>query len=168
MGALPVALARQLRDTYGLVRAVETGTYHGAGAAALAELFPAVETIELSWRNYLLARLRVRHRAVHFRRGDSRRLLRPSSVPTLYWLDAHWSGGGTAGKDVECPVLEEIAATQGGHPGDCYLIDDARLFVDPPPAPHDPAKWPSLEQLRSALLPRHVTLEGDVILARPP
>src|SRR5437764_32289 len=62
--------------------------------------------------------------------GDSREVLaglRDPGLATLYFLDGHWSGGETAGREAECPVLPELAAIAGGHPDDCVVVDDARL-----------------------------------------
>ena len=106
--------------------------------------------------------------------GDSRERLRElvdRRIPTLYWLDGHWSGGPTAGVDDECPVLPEIEHIGKGHPDDCLLIDDARLFVASPPPPHDPAQWPSLvevfDALRASRPDAHVTIVADTVIAVP-
>ena len=70
--------------------------------------------------------------------------------------------------DHECPLLDEIRATSPGHARDCYLIDDARLFMNPPPPPHDPAQWPTFDEilaLFAQLRPRHSTeIVSDVIV----
>lgn len=50
------------------------------------------------------------------------------------------------------------------------LIDDARLFLAPPPPPHDREQWPSFMQVMDALRARHeryVTVFEDVIVAVP-
>jgi hypothetical protein len=77
----------------------------------------------------------------------------------------------TAGADDECPVLEEIEAIGEGHPDDSFVIDDARLFASAPPAPMDPAKWPTLLEVFDALRTRHpehfVTVLGDQVVAVP-
>jgi hypothetical protein len=175
MGTLPADLVADLQQRLGLARAVETGTFQGGGARRLAELFPAVVTIELSPEVQCDAAARLRDiPAVTSLLGDSREVLPEvvdPSLPTLYWLDGHWSGGLTGGKGMECPVLEEIAAIASGHADDCVLIDDARLFVAAPPPPHDPAQWPTLmevfDALRAARADAHVTLLDDVIIAVP-
>jgi hypothetical protein len=169
---LPEDLVAKLAAAHGIRRAVETGTWTGDGTRALARRFDKVETIELSLKLALRAkRAFLFEPRVRVRYGDSAKLLRPSTEPTLYWLDGHWSGGETAGADHECPVLDEIRATSPGHRQDCYLIDDARLFVEPPPPPHDPAQWPTLDEIRELLAqvrPQHaVQVVGDVIVAEP-
>ncbi len=64
-------------------------------------------------------------------------------VPALFFLDAHWSGGPTAGEEIDCPILDELEALASGGPEDCILIDDARLFAEPPQW-RKAAKWPPL------------------------
>ena len=78
----------------------------------------------------------------------------------------------TAGETDECPVLDELRALAEGHPDDCVLIDDARLFVEPPPPPHKPDQWPSLDEVVVAIRatrPAHqVEVHHDIIVAVPP
>jgi hypothetical protein len=175
MGGVPGDLAVQLRDELGLVRAVETGTYRGGTTRELAQMFPSVVTIELSPELHRDAVAEFEGiPAIRALQGDSALLLpdvADPAKPTLWFLDGHWSGGPTAGKDAECPVLDEIAALAAGHDGDCVLIDDARLFAAPPPPPHDPAQWPSLvevfDALRAAHQEHHVTMLADLVIAVP-
>ena len=175
MGSLPPELAVALRDRLGLRRAVETGTYLGGGARLLAGLFESVVTIELSES---LAARAAQELAdlpnVTVRNGDSRQVLpelAATEVPTLYWLDGHWSGGETAGAELECPLLWELAAIGAGTAEDAVLVDDARLFTASPPPPHDPAAWPTIvevfDALRSARGGHHVTVLGDLVVAVP-
>jgi hypothetical protein len=175
VGGVPRELVGELKGTVGLRRAVETGTYRGGGARTLAEIFDDVVTIELSDELHDAASRQLADlgnvRVLH---GDSRAELGPlaaEGTPTLYWLDGHWSGGSTAGAAHECPVLEELGAIGSGHPDDCVLIDDARLFAAAPPPPHDPAQWPSLievfDTLRSHRPQHHLTLLHDLVIAVP-
>jgi hypothetical protein len=54
---------------------------------------------------------------------------------------------------------------------DCYLIDDARLFLAPPPPPHKAEAWPTFEQIKDAAAELRagyvVGLVGDVIAVVP-
>ena len=172
---VPQRLARDLRDRLGLVRAIETGTYRGQGARLLAEVFPTVITIEVAPQ---LARAAARALGalpnVRVEQGSSRDVLPrlvDANQPTLYWLDGHWSGGATGGADDQCPVLAELDAIAGGHADDCILIDDARLFLAPPPPPHRPEQWPSYRQIEDAIRsarPRHaIVVAHDVVVAVP-
>jgi hypothetical protein len=169
----PEELVVRLAGHYGIRRAVETGTYLGEGTRALARHFQSVETIELSRRLALRAKLVFAlNRRVTVRYGSSADLLTPATEPTLYWLDGHWSGGTTAGQSYECPVIAELAATSPGTARDCYLIDDARLFLNPPPPPHNPEQWPSFSEIKATvkdLRPLHrISIEDDVIVIEPP
>lgn len=175
MGSVDLQLARDLRDGLGLVRAIETGTYRGRTARALATVFESVVTIEVSPELAAAAAARLRDcPAVQVRQGHSVRLLteaRDTTLPTLYFLDGHWSGGVTGGEDDECPVLEELRVIGRAHTHDCFVIDDARLFASAPPPPHRSAMWPELtdviDQLRD-LHPGHVvTVLNDQLIAVP-
>lgn len=96
--------------------AVETGTFRGDSALALAGAFGSCITIE---RQPNLAE-RARERflqsgaAIEVITGSSRDLLsevcQSLKGPAFFWLDGHWSGGETAGKDDPCPLLAELHA----------------------------------------------------------
>ncbi|MDB5294151.1 MAG: hypothetical protein JWO31_134 [Phycisphaerales bacterium] len=211
---VPHDLVAWLRDAAGLTAFVETGTHKGTTAAWAAGLFPRVVTTEAYEPLYRLSLARHGHLPnVEFRLGDSPAVLR-EVVPTLtgpavFWLDAHWSGPGTAGgaeaspgpaagpvPDArarpggepgsgaateegsgsaagECPLLAELAAVNAAaaDAGHVVLIDDARLFLAPPPAPHDPTHWPDLRAVCDALgrhpSDRYVLVFRDVIVAVP-
>ena len=135
---------------------VETGTFRGGTSRWAASHFERVHTVERAEALY-------RDNAKHFdavpnlvaHLGDSRTVLprvlaEIGSQPALFWLDGHWSGGVTAGAGDECPLLDEMAllADRGD---DLILIDDARFFLSAPPAPHDPACWPTLIDIVHAL-----------------
>jgi hypothetical protein len=175
VGQVPRNLVAELQSRLELTRAVETGTWQGEGARRLAAVFPEVVTIELSSELHEGARAALatnpRIRALH---GRSPAILREivDGTPTLYWLDAHWSYGDTAGKGDQCPLLEELAAISGGStPADCILIDDARYFLATPERPLDPAQWPTIWDVFAAVRstwPTHqVTVAHDVVVAVP-
>jgi predicted O-methyltransferase YrrM len=174
VGSVDVQLADDLRREVGLVRAVETGTYVGDTARKLAGVFPAVITIERSDLFFQRASEALRDipqiTCVH---GHSATKLRDvaDATPSLYYLDAHWSRGSTSGEDDECPVLQEIEALRDGHPDDCVVIDDARLFAAAPPPPHKSGHWPTLLELFDSLRsirPAHlVTVIDDQVIAAP-
>jgi hypothetical protein len=176
VGAVPQELAAELKTVLGLRRAVETGTYRGGGARALAGIFDQVVTIELSEQLFRTAADDLTDcDNVTCVLGDSCEQLgklAAEAVPTLYWLDAHWSGAATGGAAHECPVLGELEAIGAGHPSDCVLIDDARLFAAAPPPPHKADDWPRLMDVLDALRahrPRHhVTVLHDLVFAVPP
>jgi hypothetical protein len=175
MGTIELRLATELRDELGLKRAIETGTYRGLTARALAPVFGNVVTIELSRELHeRAARALGDLPNVEAIQGDSRQVLAGiarAEMPTLYFLDGHWSGGATDGAGDECPLLGELAAIGSGHPQDCLVIDDARLFTSAPPPPHNPAQWPTITEVFDAIRlqrPDHfVTLLADQVIAVP-
>lgn len=182
MHPLPRDLVHDLSTGLGLRAAVETGTYLGDTAAILSEIFPAVWSIEISQDLHERAVRQHGHRVgLHLLLGASQDVL-PALVgemgePALFWLDGHWtadaSEGPTGGRERECPVVEEIQAIdQYEHASEsCILIDDARLFLGPPPPPYRAAVWPSFLELVDLLRARHdrfVTVLDDVIISGPP
>ncbi|RKQ92885.1 hypothetical protein C8N24_2741 [Solirubrobacter pauli] len=175
MGSVDLQLASDLKTALGLRRAVETGTFRGQTARGLAGVFESVLTIELSVELHRSAQEALRDTpAVTALQGHSVPVLEQvadPALPTLFFLDGHWSGGPTAGADDECPVLEELAAIGTGHPDDCILIDDARLFTASPPPPHKPEAWPTLletiDALRAQHPEHHITLLDDQVIAVP-
>lgn len=174
---VPLDLAVRLKESLGLLGAVETGTLLGDSAVQLARCFPQVWTIELSPEFHEAAQNRHKNAAnVRFLQGSSPAHLKAiagsTSGPLLYWLDAHWSAGETAGEDFECPVIAEIDAIDGStHAAEsAILIDDARLFFGPPDPPHKREQWPTFMDIADHVrqrYARYVTALEDVIIAVP-
>ena len=154
---------------------VETGTYRGDTAAWAAEHFARVTTIELSPAYCAAAQTRFRDRpGVRVLGGDSSAVL-AATIPALpgaafFWLDAHWSGLDTAGRETECPLLAELALLNAAPVTHVVLVDDARLFCAPPMRPHRAELWPDLATTVALLRAegrRHVVLFEDVLIAVP-
>jgi hypothetical protein len=161
----------------GIKNFVETGTYQANTALWAAGQFNQAYTIEAAQSLYDQAITKFSTVPnLHFHLGDSRTCLQTIQKsldgPALYWLDAHWSGGPTYGQNDECPLLSEIEQVNQGAADSVILIDDARLFLSPPPKPHDPDQWPDLLTVLSALAqpkPRRYTIvHQDVIVSVPP
>jgi hypothetical protein len=58
-------------------------------------------------------------------------------VPTLFWLDGHYSGGITSSADLHSPINAELDAILGhAIATHVILIDDARLFTGRDGYPH--------------------------------
>lgn len=171
---MPLQLAA---DVAPLVRrAVETGTAFGDSTALLAGVFDRVITLELSPAYAAAARDRFASvDGVEVVEGNSGELLREIAdpdVPTFYFLDAHWTGGPAGGEELECPVVEELAAlAQRGCDRDVVVIDDVRVFARPP-AGHSRLRWPEPRELERLLLeayPRHrVFVADDQMIALGP
>ena len=141
-----------------------------------ASCFPKVFTIEYSREIYLKTATRLSGigtiRALY---GDSRAELQ-TIVPSLdsaavFWLDSHWSGANTWGKGDECPLLQELAIIRQSRFENFIFIDDARMFLAPPPEPHDAEQWPSVQTVLAELgLVSHETytvIVDDVIISVP-
>jgi len=157
---------------------VETGTFQGGTAAWASTMFKTVHTIELSeelfskWSPVLQSRGNI---TCH--QGTSpavmRKLLPTIKETTIFWLDAHYSAGITAGKDDECPLLEEIKIIRETMDltKTCILIDDARLFMVPVPKPHNVDQWPTVQEVLNAIDPEgkdfFTVVFGDVFFSVP-
>lgn len=170
----PTEVIRALRDRYELDCFVETGTHMGDTALWAADFFSTVVTVELAKEYYIEAQLRFRgDPRITLIEGHSPEILaeiRPSLPPSFFWLDAHYSGGPTAGFLYECPVLDEIEAIATDLDRHFVMIDDARLFINAPPPPHRTSDWPPLSVIVAALSAQHplsITLFEDVVLAAP-
>jgi hypothetical protein len=172
---LPRDLVEFLAGAYQLGNFFETGTYYGESSAWAAERFATVTTVERAPILFSIARLKLgRYRNIKMEFGDSRAILEqvvPALPPTLFWLDAHWSGGQTAGQgDAECPLLDELRLIAPDLDRHFVLIDDARLFAMPPPPPCTAEAWPTLTEIFDVLRATHqpyIAICRDVIVAVP-
>ena len=173
----PTAIVEKMRTEFKLGEFVETGTYLGNTAAWASEQFERVFTIEGSPDFHQQAsKHHQERRNIEFLLGDSRTMLsevvaRLGNTPALFWLDAHWMPG-SFGQANECPVIEEIAAIHQSQAEHFILIDDARLFLAPPPLPHRAKDWPDIGAVLSALnipgrLPNYTVVYNDVIISVP-
>ena len=158
-------------------RFVETGTFMGGTSAWAAGNFREVHTIEIAQVLYDRARVNFANVPnVKLHLGDSSailpRILLEEEVPSVFWLDGHWCGGESGGEDSECPLLRELEIINTlAHPESILLIDDARLFLAPPPRPHNRLKWPDIGEITACLHqdrhPRRVRIVDDVIVCVP-
>ncbi|MBD2260783.1 hypothetical protein [Pseudanabaena sp. FACHB-2040] len=172
----PTELISQLRAELSLKNFVETGTYHGNTSAWAANQFEQVYTIENSEPLHKRAQATFSVvKNIGFLLGDSRaelqKILPTLQGKSLFWLDAHWSGGETYGEADQCPLLEEIAVINQFAADSCILIDDARLFTSPPQPPHRLEYWPDivtvLDSLQQGAIERYIVIIEDVIIAVP-
>jgi len=152
----PFEIILDLAKLSGATTFIETGTYRGTTTRGAAGHFESVFTMERAEGLYQQHHqdLRALGNVEPFF-GDSKNLLREvvsrlGNQPAVFWLDGHWSGGETAGKNDECPVLSELD-TLGHRQGDVILIDDASLFLSAPPLPHQPDQWPTFPEIVNVL-----------------
>ena len=119
---------------------IETGSLHGKGIEAARQAgFGKIISIELSKEHWRYCRkLFTGDGRVSLYHGDSVKLL-PLILACIddkctFWLDAHFSGDDTAQGPCSSPVLQEIEIINNHHiKGHTIIIDDMRLFRNPPP-----------------------------------
>lgn len=157
--SLDPRLVTSLQSALPLKVLIETGTFEGATIANLVAQFDKIVSIELSealWLNAANRFNQLDH--VQILHGNSQDRLRElqsqlQHVGVLYWLDAHWCvASNTAGELSQCPLIEELKAIGKLNRESVVLIDDARLFLAPPLAPHEISQWPGFHQIITQLL----------------
>jgi len=157
--------------SYGITTFIESGTSRGDGVAAMLPYVDRVYTVE-AWDdafNFSVDRFKNQPN-IDIRLGDSGELLplimEDADSPAVFWLDAHYSGEGTAQLTSDTPVVAEMQAISESKYADshCVIIDDARGF----------GVWkdyPTVEAMRemsAELFPNHeFMLEGDEIFILP-
>ena len=174
---IPMNLAEWIRKQTGVRVFVETGTFMGDTAAWAGDCFAQVMTVERDPQLYQGATARFASDGhIQCLQGHSIQVLNTIlcqlQEPALFWLDAHWSGDGTYGEGDECPLTAELALILASPHDHIVLIDDARLFLAPPPPPHEPGQWPDLQSLMAVLAgsrerPRFTIIQDDCILNFP-
>lgn len=173
-GGIPINYIRLFSSEYNIPVFIETGTAGGESIRKAALIFPICHTIEV-----------IEGRAdgvypdnVTLHTGDSGKLIRGLSEnykghKVFFWLDAHWSEPvASEENEQECPLMQEIDAIfHSGHKEPFIMIDDARLFLGPPPWPCDPRKWPSVkdifDRLSSCWPDSIVSVIDDYIICLP-
>ena len=121
---------------------IETGTYCGDTVNVARYYFDSIISIELSKDLHSKNKERFKNvQNVALHNGDSGKLLKEilksiDEERIIFWLDAHYSGIGTATTKTSCSImgeLEAIASHSRNH--HCILIDDATLFGSDPDYP---------------------------------
>lgn len=154
---------------------VETGTYYGEMINAVKYLFSRVISVELDRELYEKSKERFKdYPNIEIFNGDSSdillKILPQIKETILFWLDAHFCSLNTAGGGMSCPLIDELDVIHS-YKGDKYIfIDDARLFLSPPPKPHPideyPIIWDVLKKLQSESS-NYVVIFEDVIISVP-
>lgn len=157
--SLDPRLVVSLQSSLSLSVLVETGTFKGDTVARFESCFSKVFSIELSEVLWFDAAKRfAQYQHIQILQGSSSDKLHElvpelQNSAVLYWLDAHWCiASNTVGQSSQCPLLEELQAIGKLNSESVLLIDDARLFIAPPLAPHEISQWPSFHQIVSCLL----------------
>src|SRR6185436_980968 len=170
----PAQFIEMLREDFGLEVFVETGTFLGNTAVWAGRRFKRVYTIEAHRPNFARAGLdHGRAENIRFLHGYSADLLpevlAEIRTDAIFWLDAHWMGMGSHGESGECPLLQELQHINRSAFPHFILIDDARLFLAPPPLPHKAEHWPTIGDVLVELQKkqRYTIIFEDVIASVP-
>jgi len=114
---------------------IETGCYEGLNLEKMivGNDYKEFHSIELSEKWYEYNRDRFSHLShVFMHLGDSSTVLKEISPPSprTYFLDAHYSGPGTAHGKLETPLLQELSVLADANLDDdtVIIIDDARML----------------------------------------
>ena len=66
---------------------------------------------------------------------------------SLFWLDTHWCSSNSYGEEDQCPLMKEIEIINTSKADSIILIDDARLFLSPPPLPNSSHFYPGIAEV---------------------
>ena len=127
-------LLKRVQVLYNIPSFVETGTFKGDTTRTLRRHFKKLWTIELDDGLFEAARLKLaRYPNIVCLHGDSKEVLKQNvpelDSPTLFWLDGHYSGQGTAKGEIAAPLLEELSIiAQSSVRGHIIAIDDISDF----------------------------------------
>ncbi len=152
--SIDVGLVKSLKKVLPLDFFVETGTFEGDTIENVKDLFSEIYSVELSEEYYNKVRNRFEsHNSIHLYLDSAEKFLkkiRPTlkEKSVLYWLDAHWCvADKTAGEKSQCPLLDELISIKSLNKKSIIIIDDARLFITPPPSPHEITQWPDINSI---------------------
>lgn len=126
-------IVKNYANKYNAEVLVETGTYEGEMIDAVLTDFKKIYSIELDkalYKNVKKKYLKISK--IKLYQGDSTQVLKKvlKKIPALsiFWLDAHYSGGKTARGKKETPVTDELKTILSSGKPQILLIDDARFF----------------------------------------
>jgi hypothetical protein len=172
----PKELFEEIRKAYGIQTFVETGTYLGGTTFWASQLYRTVYTVEFAREIFESTSQKYASvRNINFLFGHSKdklaQIVAELHEPAIFWLDAHWSGENTYGIGDECPLLEEIAIINSSPCEHFLFIDDARMFLSPPPAPCVYQQWPDITSIvlasRRQNRDPYIVAVADVLVAVP-
>ena len=131
---------------------VETGTYLGDSANLFAQNFSRVITFErdpdLAQRAIERFKNQPKIKVIEGSTRDTFESNIPeSNTPCIFWLDAHHSGGITAGEDDPCPLLHELNVifAKRNLSNTILIIDDVREMIG------GASQWPTLVEVCALL-----------------
>jgi hypothetical protein len=171
---LPEEIVLYLKELSKIELFIETGTFSGWTSYWASSHFNLVKTIEFSVKFYHEAKKTHANLSnVDFIFGDSRKeltnIISKINEPAIFWLDAHWCGSESYGVNDQCPILEEIEIIISSRFENIILIDDARLFLSPPPLPNSTEYYPSVSEILSKFVTKkyHTIIYEDALISIP-
>lgn len=147
---------------------VETGTFMGDSLVEAKQLFTTCYSIEIAEKFYEQAKERFKSEpSIHLLHGNSAEKLREidfsKARSALFWLDAHYSGGGTGGEG-NCPLVKEVGYIASLPIEKYILIDDARFIL----SPYQGERYCEIEQLFAILPPENYNvIIQDIVVSVP-
>lgn len=133
--SLNINFLKLLKNTFHSEIFVETGTFLGDTAAYASQVFDKVHTIELDLGLYNQAINKFQNNSrVSVYHGNSKSVLNTilpnlKDKKALFYLDAHWSGTGTARGDETTPIITELKLLKFHKITNAIIvIDDIRYF----------------------------------------
>ncbi len=155
---------------YGVDIFLETGTAGGGTVLKLSKFFKKLYTIELDPTLYHQGKVFVSdYKNIVCIEGDSgimiKEILQKVNEPIVFWLDAHYSGQGTARGAIDTPIVQELQSIFKHRIKDhVILIDDAREF-------NGTNDYPELSELKKIIkndAPWYkVSQDNDIIIIEP-
>jgi hypothetical protein len=149
---------------------VETGTLAGGTLVACLDDFERLFSIELSEALYAAASERLAFtQKVQLYLGDSAtelpKILRGLNCPAVFWLDAHYSGDGTARAEIDTPIENELKLIASHNVTKHIIaIDDIRHFDGTDGYP----TFIELTNLSNELWPNHrLSVDLDILTIEP-
>lgn len=141
---------------------VETGTFLGEMIEATKYYFEEIYSIEIDRRLFKIAKKKFKkEKRIKIKKGDSTfllpKILKKINKPSLFWLDAHYSGGVTKKGSKDTPIFQELSCILDNFiDGSVILIDDARLFINCAP------DYPSIRELNFLISQKQPKLNLEI------
>lgn len=175
---VPEDLTIDLKNALGCHVFIETGTYKGNTALWASKHFRDVYTVEINPDRYKKTVSRVSNMKdvgnIKFLNGNSKdmltNILKDVNEPVIFWLDAHGLYAGQMTVEDEIPLMDELNTIfewQKRTDQECViLIDDARLFTNPPPIDkgYHPELWPNTVDIDDVTFFHEMWIAKDVIV----
>ncbi len=154
---------------YGIKNFIETGTFGGSTIRELSKHFEKLYSIELDPTLFYQSKGNLHDlNNVKLLKGDSgekiKEVLDELKEPAIFWLDAHYSGEGTARASKDTPVVEELNnILENGNKQNIIIIDDARCF-------NGENYYPTIKEMDSivnSFQSHNLKVEKDIIIIKP-